>query len=144
MIRSLSVLLVAGLLLGACGSISSATAMSTWVKESNFFSSAKVLLRDAEHSATALKSSTSTANELHTVCGVLLVDTESANASLPSPDGQSNALLSKTYTNLGRAADQCYAAGASTTERTNALATLARGLGFLSEATARVSSARES
>jgi hypothetical protein len=76
--------------------------------------------------------------DLHTVCGVLLVDIESANASLPTPDRQTTTLLSSAYTNLGAAANECYNAGPSPAKRLVALSSMAKGLAALSEATARI------
>lgn len=141
MIRALAALLVGGLLLSACGSISATSALTSWVVQSSFHSSAKTLASDARHSATVLKSPTSSNADLHTVCGVLLVDTESANASLPTPDTRATNLLSRAYTNLGAGANECYVASTSVPARTKALQSLTSGLADLSEATARIASA---
>ncbi len=141
MIRALGALLVGGLLLSACGSISSATALTSWVVQSSFLSSAKALVTDAQHSAGQLKSLSSSDADLHTVCGVLLVDTESANASLPTPDGRATTLLSKAYTNLGAGANECYGASSNVSARAKALASMTLGLADLSEASARIASA---
>lgn len=138
MIRRVGLLVVAGLLLSACGTVSAVSAMRTWVTQSNFHSSMQTLTTDVRHSASALRDLTSSSASLHTVCAVLLVDTESANASLPTPDDQSTTLLSKAYTNLGAGANQCYKAGADPTARAAAIASLAKGLGVLAEATVRV------
>ena len=138
MIQRFTLLVVAGLLLSACGTVSTVSAMRTWVNQSSFHSSLTTLTTDVRHSASALRDVTMTSASLHTVCGVLLVDTESANASLPTPDDQSTALLSKAYTNIGAGANQCYKAGASATARAVALVSLAKGLGALAEARVRV------
>jgi hypothetical protein len=137
-IRRISLLVIAGLLLSACGTVSTVSAMRTWVNASNFHSSIKTLTTDVRHSAAALRDVSMSSASLHTVCGVLLVDTESANASLPTPDDQSTALLSKAYTNIGAGANQCYKAGADPVARARALASLVKGLGALAEATVRV------
>lgn len=141
MIRALGALLVGGLLLSACGSISAATALTTWVVQSSYLSSAKTLVTDAQHSADVLKSPTSSNADLHTVCGVLLFDTESANASLPTPDSRATTLLSKAYTNLGSGANECYGASTNVSARATALKSLASGVADLSEASARIASA---
>ncbi len=138
MIRRLTALLLAGLILSACGAESSVTAMRTWVTQSSFRSSLVVLSSDAHNSAKALEIASMSSANLHTVCAVLLVDTESANASLPTPDGQSTTLLSSAYTNLGAAANECYNAAASPAKRAQALFSMSKGLAALSEAAARI------
>lgn len=141
MIRALGALLVAGILLCACGSISAATALTSWVVQSSYLSSAKTLATDARHSADVLKSPTTSNADLHTVCGVMLFDTESANASLPTPDTRATTLLSKAYTDLGTGANECYVASSSVSARARALGSLTSGLADLSEASARIASA---
>jgi hypothetical protein len=140
-IRALGALLVGSILLGACGSISAATALTSWVVQSSYPSSASTLVTDARHSANVLKSPTTSNADLHTVCGVLLVDTESANASLPTPDSRATTLLSKAYTDLGAGANECYVASSSVSARSRALRSLASGLAHLSEGSARIASA---
>jgi len=140
-IRALGALLVGGLLLGACGSVSAASALASWVVQSSYRSSAATLVGDARHSADVLKITNPSNADLHTVCGVLLFDTESANASLPTPDAQSTTLLSKAYTNLGAGANECYVASTNVDARAKALQTLTSGLADLSEASARITSA---
>ena len=138
MTRRTFALLGAGLLLGACGTISASTALHQWVVQSNFRNSMAILRNDAQHAAGALRAVSSTRNDLHTVCAVLLVDTESANASLPTPDSQTTALLSDTYSELGAGANECYVAANNATVRTRALVSLQRAAATLSEATARI------
>ncbi|MHB1087541.1 MAG: hypothetical protein ACYC19_02115 [Acidimicrobiales bacterium] len=138
MIRRLGVLALAGVLLSACGTVSAVSAMRTWVDQSNFHVSMKTLSTDVRHSVSALRDGSTSSASLHTVCAVLLVDSESANASLPTPDDQSTTLLSRAYTNLGAGANQCYKAGADPSARALAIASLAKGLGDLAEATVRV------
>jgi sirohydrochlorin ferrochelatase len=75
---------------------------------------------------------------LHLVCGVLVTDTEAANASLPTPDAQSTRLLSRAYTDIGAGANICYGAGSSTSRRNSALARLRKGLNELTEGVQRV------
>ncbi len=140
-IRRVAVLAVAGLVLCACGSISGSKAMVSWVTQSGYLSTAKSLTKDAAHSANALRTPSDSKFDLHTVCGVLLVDTESANASLPTPDNVATKLLSNAYTDLGAGANKCYRANTSANARAGALATLTKGLSYLSEASARIASA---
>jgi hypothetical protein len=139
-VRSRIVALVfAGLSLGACGSLSGSSALAQWSHQSNFEQSVGILLGDARHAASALRAN-ATANELHTVCAVLLVDVQSANAALPTPDSQTSQLLSRAYTNLGAGANRCYVAN-SPALRARALADLSAGAGQIVEARARVRAA---
>jgi hypothetical protein len=133
----LGALLVAGLMLSACGTVSSVSALRTWVDKSDFRSSMSTLSGDVRSSASALRNASMTASDLHTVCGVLLLDTEEANASLPTPDTQATNLLSSAYTNLGAGANECYDA-ASPTQRARALLSLTKGYAELSEAKVRI------
>jgi hypothetical protein len=131
-------LLVAGLALAACGTVSLASAMQTWVTQSQFRQNLPTLTADVRNSATQLRRSGPVGNDLHTVCAVLDVDTESANASLPTPDRQATKLLSKAYDDFGAGANQCYDANASVGARAAALHWLTKGMAVLSEGTARV------
>ena len=87
-------LLVGGLLLSACGTQSMSTAMRSWTKESTYGANNNALLSDVQHSARALRTPSEGTNDLHTVCGVLLYESEEANAALPTPDDLANTLLS--------------------------------------------------
>jgi len=141
MIRGIGLLAIAGLVLAGCGSISSSTAVATWVAQSDYPSAVKILTKDALNSANALKNPSTSSVDLHTVCGVLLVDSETANASLPTPDSRATTLLGDAYDNLGAGANECYVAAGNAAEHAKALASLAKGLGELSEASARLTSA---
>ena len=138
MIRRVAVLLCAALLLAACGSITATQALTSWVKQSNFQVNSRSIVTDARHSATALRRTNATSADLHTLCAVLLDEVNQINASLPTPDAQTTALLSKSYTDLGAAANLCYRAGASTSARSRAVAKLTLGVSLLSEGLARV------
>jgi hypothetical protein len=131
-------LLVAGLVLSACGTISLASSMQSWVAQSSFSSTRSSIDLDVRHSATALRVAAMTSAQLHTVCGVLEFELEEANASLPAPDRQSTSLLSRSYGQFGVGASECYRAGSSVSARRSALAALSRGMATLSEAVARV------
>lgn len=136
MIRRLTALLVSGLVLGACGSISASKAMVDWVSQSGYVATAKAVLVDAKHAALDLKNPSISTAQLHTVCGVLLYEVSQANASLPTPDDQASNLLSNAYGDLGAGANQCYR-----DQRVRALVTLTRGAALLSEASARIAAA---
>lgn len=115
--------------------------MTSWVVQSGYLSNAKALVKDAQHSATALKNPSTSNVDLHTVCAVLDYDAESENASLPTPDTQSTNLLSKALNQLGAAANECYDASSSVSARAKALRTLVSGVGVLAEASSRIASA---
>jgi hypothetical protein len=139
-IRTIAILLAGGLLLSACGTQSMATAMRSWTKESTYGANNKTLLGDVQHSATALRIADEGNNDLHTVCGVLLYESEEANAALPTPDDLVNTLLSKAYGNLGAGANVCYKSGTNPAKRATALTYLSKGVGELAEASARIRS----
>ena len=138
MSRRLAALVVAGLVLAGCGSVSLASAMQTWVTQSGFSTTGSSIVADVRHSATALDNKSMTSSDLHTVCGVLEFELEEANASLPTPDNQATELLSRAYGQFGVGASECYHAASSASLRERALAARAKGMGTLSEAVARV------
>jgi hypothetical protein len=127
----------AGILLAGCGSISLASSVSTWGTQSSFRSNTQTLLGDMRSAQTTLANAQMTAPDLHTVCAVLLTDSEAANASLPTPDNDLTSLLSNAYGALGSAATTCYNAAGSPAARARALGDLARAGASLAEATAR-------
>ena len=139
MSRRLAALLVAGLVLTACGTTSLASSVLSWVDQSSFATTRSAIVSDVRHSATALRVQTMTSAQLHTVCGVLEFELEEANSSLPTPDDQSTSLLSRSYGQFGVGASECYRAGSSASARQSALAALSRGMAIFSEAVARVS-----
>lgn len=87
---------------------------------------------------TALTTPSLSQGELRTVCTVLFVETEQANASLPTPDTQTTNLLASAYTKLGDAAILCYSAVGSQERRHRAETDLTAGGALLAEASARV------
>ncbi len=140
MIRTIAILLAGGLLLSACGTQSMLSAMKSWTSESGYAANNKTLINDARHSATALRIPTESNNELHTVCGVMLYESEEANAALPTPDHLVNKLLSNAYGSLGAGANVCYGSGTDPAKRTRALDYLSKGVGLLAEASAQIKS----
>lgn len=137
--KRLVALTLAAVTLSACGTISTAAATRDWANQSHFNSNSVTLLTDVRHAATTLNNASSTVADLHTVCAVLLVDTQAANASLPTPDDQTTQLLGAAYTALGAGANRCYKA-TSEAQRQLALRSLRQGLASLSEGTARLRS----
>lgn len=139
--RRVAALAAAGVLLAGCTTQSPGRALSDWVGQSAFHSAVSTLRTDARHAVTALRERHSSAALLHTVCGVLDLDSESANASLPTPDADSTTLLGRAYDQLGAGAVRCYGAGDSGARRAAAVAAIQRGAATLAEAAARVASA---
>jgi hypothetical protein len=114
--------------------------MKTWTRESTYSANNKTLLGDVQHSATALRIPSEGVNDLHTVCGVLLMESEQANGALPTPDDLVNTLLAKAYGDLGAGANVCYKSGNDPAKRARALSYLSKGVGQLAEASARIRS----
>jgi hypothetical protein len=139
-IKVVGVVLVAGLVLSACGSVSVTAAMSKWVSQSGYVANNHTILNDARHSANALRHAAMTTLDLHTVCAVLYLETEQANSALPTPDRQTTTLLGRAYNNLGAGANVCYDAANNEAKRARALQYLTLGVAELSEASARVAS----
>ncbi len=129
---------LAALALGACGSISEQRAVANWLQQANFHSNTARLAHDASVARRLLANTSSSGAELHTVCGVLLVDTEAANSSLPSPDHQGNTLLGNAYQRLGDAGNTCYNASDSATNRARATTYLNEAVTLLTEAQIRL------
>lgn len=138
--RRVAALAAAGALLAGCTTQGAGAALRDWVSQSSFHSALATLRADARNAVTALRSAGSSARLLHTVCGVLDLDAQSANASLPTPDASSTALLSRAYDQLGAGASRCYGAS-SPTRRAAAARDIERGAATLAEAAARVASA---
>ncbi|HTB08425.1 MAG TPA: hypothetical protein VK704_01330 [Acidimicrobiales bacterium] len=139
-LRSVAALAACVVVLGAWGTQSEKTAMKSWVSDSAYVANNKTLINDAKHSATALRTKSASTSELHTVCAVMLVESEEANSALPTPDHLASSLLAKAYGNLGAGANVCYKAGASSTKRNRAIGDLSLGVAQLAEASARIKS----
>ena len=137
MIRRGLVVALFAITLASCGTESPGVALKKWAAQSSFRSNSAALRLDASHAAQSLRAPSSSAATLHTVCGVLYFDTESANAALPSPDAQLNAVLAHAYNQLGDGASLCYHAASSWSRRTVALKYLVAGVGGLAEGLVR-------
>ena len=141
MIRSLAALVVAGVLLSGCGTVTSAQATATWLRQSGYYANVKVLAADAGKAANALRSPSTSSVNLHTLCGVLFNDAGNLEQSLPSPDDQATVLLDRATSRFAHGASTCYSAHANPTNRTTALTLLGEGAASLAEATARLKTA---
>ena len=128
---------VAAVSLSGCGTQSPQQAMRHWLSQSRFATNERQLRSDAHHAAVALRRATESVAQLHTVCAVLLVETEAANASLPTPDAELNSVLAGAFNALGDGANECYRAGASSVKRERALRYLEDGVGGLAEGLTR-------
>jgi hypothetical protein len=110
--------------------------MASWVKGTSYGATVKSLESDVKKATGILASGTP--NEVHTICGVFLLDVEQANGLLPSPDQQATSLLSHAYESLGAAAHSCFDAPGSPAKRAAFATQKAAGLASLTEATARI------
>lgn len=140
MIRWLGAFALAGVLLSACGSQSMQSAMKAWVAQSAYVANNRQLVTDADHSVKALETPGESNRDLHTVCGVMYMESDEAGAALPSPDATATKLLGDAYIELNKGANVCYDAGASAALRASAIADLSTGVADLNEAYARVES----
>jgi hypothetical protein len=132
-------LLAISVLLASCGAQQQGTPaaqMSSWVKGTSFGQTVRTVQTDAARAREVLASGTTA--EIHTACGVYLVDVEQANGLLPTSDTQASNLLASAYGSLGLAAHDCYDAPGSLTKRASFAAAQAKGLAELSEGVARV------
>jgi hypothetical protein len=84
--------------------------MSVWVSGTSFGEDIGTLVAD---NARIPKDVPNGTGALHAACSTLLNDAQMANSSLPSPDPDVTALLTKAYGLEGTAANQCYDAGAT-------------------------------
>ncbi len=138
----LAAVAVALVLAGCAGQDRSGSAdqqMRSWVNGTNLGATIGTLVGDVQHAASQLHGGGSAA-ALHTVCGVLLVDTEQANSNLPTPDQSLTTLLSNAYETLGEAGHDCYDAVGNPAKSQAFDAAKAKGLLLLSEAQSRAES----
>lgn len=83
------------------------TQLTTWVKGTGFEASTAQMRSDIAK-ADALVGHTDDPLQVHTLCGVILIEIQTANDNLPTPDAQLTAVLGSTYTELGEAANDCF------------------------------------
>jgi hypothetical protein len=121
-----------------CGTQSASSAMSSWASTSNYSANMSRLTHDA-HKVARLLRGASSAGERHLLCGILLVDTQAANSSLPTPDDQVTKLLGRAYDNLGAGANLCYKLQTGD-DITTTLSYLESGTALVAQASARVAS----
>jgi hypothetical protein len=109
--------------------------LTDWVAASQLGQTVGTLEGDAARVSAAVAQHDDTGT-IHTVCGVLLTDAQSANGELPTPDRQLTVALSEAYTLDYEAGNNCYSGGAtgsallakSAGERSAAHADLVRAL----------------
>ena len=127
-IRGLAALLVAGLLLSACGSMSRRQrAMKSLGQRSAYsYVERRTLARSLTPSTRPPRFArrATTNNELHSVCGVLDYDTDAANAFLPTPDTQATSTAGRGLRRPRRAARRSVTGASATREN-------ARGVTYL-------------
>lgn len=89
---------------------STAKQVRAWVRGSGLGQSIGTVVGDAARVRTAIAAHDDT-GVLHSVCGVLVADSQSANGELPTPDHQLTDLLSSGYTLAYDAGNDCYDSG---------------------------------
>jgi hypothetical protein len=105
--RALAAVACAGVLLGACSSVSASTATSNWTTSSSFAQGAADLLYDFSKVHDAIDHHASTAS-VRTYCAELFADANGENTDLlPTPDTQLTNLLSDAFDGFVHAAYQC-------------------------------------
>jgi hypothetical protein len=119
--------IAAAVILCACGSVTASEATRQWMNNSDFRTTRATLVSDAKKSVSTLRDPSGSTAARRTICQVLYTDTAAALSSLPSPDGQANALLNTAYLRLGNGASRCYHAS-STRERSSAAALISAGV----------------
>ena len=139
---AVAALVLAGSVATACGQDelgSPNQQMSTWVRGTAFTDVVGTLRSDVDKAASLLASNPAAA-QVHTVCGVLLVEVQAANSGLPSPDKTTTPLLSSAYHSLQDAATYCYDAVGNPTSASKFSGARSAGLARLSEAQLEVES----
>jgi hypothetical protein len=89
---------------------SAAHRMSVWVSGTSLGESIATLIAD---NARVPKDVANGTGAVHAACATILNDAQMANSTLPSPDPDVTALLTKAYGLEGTAANQCFSAGAT-------------------------------
>jgi hypothetical protein len=124
------------------GGGSQSQALRAWVSGSSLGSSIGTVLGDSARVSRAVATHQQ-ATVIHTVCGVLVADAETANGNLPSPNGQLSTTLADAYQLAYDAGNDCYASGGtnhtllarSARERAGAVAKLNAALAIVTQAT---------
>lgn len=118
--------------------------LTGWVQASQFGQTVGTLEGDAARVTLAVARREDTGT-IHTDCGVLLTDAQSANGDLPTPNRQLTVTLSHGYTLEYEAGNNCYSAGATGTalleksagQRSEAHADFVRALGLAEQVLGR-------
>lgn len=90
----------------------SAHRMSEWANGSGLGQDIGALIADNARVPQDVPNGT---GAVHAACGTLLLDAQTANGELPSPDGEVTAWLTQAYALEGTAGNDCYSAGATNT-----------------------------
>jgi len=132
------------LVVASCGSASltpsekKASATSSWISQTKFASAVGDLQSDTAKIALATKRNLPILT-MQTLCGILLLDAQTANNDLPTPDRATTKLLAVAYGDLGAGANQCFKATNYHSDLMNqSFANRSRGLIALAKATSRL------
>jgi hypothetical protein len=112
--RRVAALVLAGVTLAGCGSISPTDATRQWVTKTGFTAAFRNLHDDLDRTVTYLRRGERDTRELRTLCRIVSLDLHKLNDTLPSPDAQANDLLANGLDRLSRGTARCSGAtGAS-------------------------------
>jgi len=145
--RSLFATLV-GLTVAAVGCGSPATssaekkanATASWISQTNFATAVGDLQTDTAKISLATNKRLSILT-MQTLCGILLLDVQTANNDLPVPDRGATKLLAQAYGDLGAGANECFKATNTTSVlMQQSLDHRVKGLIALAQATSRLES----
>ena len=129
--RSIALIVVAGLVLGGCGTTTTKALTVKWMNEANQDRGYHALHSDISKTVKYLRAPSSTQAELHTLCSVLNLEIHGANDHLPTPDTQATELLAKGYDTLATATTQCDEAAVNPAKRAAAIENFSKGFGDL-------------
>ena len=143
-LRFLPAVVGLSLVVASCGSPSlteaekKASATSSWISQTKFAAAVGDLQSDTAKIALATKRNLPILT-MQTLCGILLLDAQTANNDLPTPDRAATKLLAVAYGDLGAGANQCFKAKNYDSDlMKQSIANRSSGLIALAEATSRL------
>ena len=141
----LATLCVAAVVAAGCGSAASTTpgteasnALIQWTSMTHFDQVVGDLQNDTAKINESIVRSRSKLT-LQTLCGILLIDVQTANNNLPTPDRTATKLAALAYGDLGAGANQCFsAATVHSPEMVRSTASRTKGLIELAQTVSRI------
>ena len=108
--RRIGSLILAGIFLAGCGTVSPQVATRRWISTTSFTAAFQNLHDDLDRTVSYLRRPRRDTLELRTLCRVVSLDLHKLNDTLPSPDAQANELLAEGLDRLSRGTALCSAA----------------------------------